>query len=134
MKLPAYPKYKDSGIQWLGDVPEHWDVKRLRRILKEPLKYGANESAEGNDNELPRYVRITDISEQGDLRPETFRSLPLEKAMPYLLKEGDLLFARSGATSGKTFLYNEDWGVCAYAGYLIRARMNVQHASRATHY
>jgi type I restriction enzyme S subunit len=49
-------------------------------------------------------------------------------AAPYLLKDGDLLFARSGATSGKTFLYQSTWGVCAYAGYLIRARMNQQKA------
>ena len=30
MRLPAYPKYKPSGVEWLGDVPEHWDVKRGR--------------------------------------------------------------------------------------------------------
>ena len=30
MKLPAYPKYKSSGVEWLGDVPEHWEVKRLK--------------------------------------------------------------------------------------------------------
>jgi type I restriction enzyme S subunit len=30
MKRPAYPKYKPSGIEWLGEVPEHWDVKRLK--------------------------------------------------------------------------------------------------------
>ena len=29
MKLPAYPRYKPSGVEWLGDVPEHWEVKRL---------------------------------------------------------------------------------------------------------
>lgn len=29
MKLPAYPRYKSSGVEWLGDVPEHWEVKRL---------------------------------------------------------------------------------------------------------
>jgi len=29
MKLPAYPKYKPSSVEWLGDVPEHWEVKRL---------------------------------------------------------------------------------------------------------
>jgi type I restriction enzyme S subunit len=69
-------------------------------------------------------VRITDVDEDGKLRPETFRSLPVETAKPYLLNEGDVLFARSGATSGKTFLYESSWGMCAYAGYLIRARLN----------
>jgi restriction endonuclease S subunit len=49
-------------------------------------------------------------------------------AEEYLLHEGDLLFARSGATTGKTFLYRSSWGVCAYAGYLIRARLEVGRA------
>ncbi len=124
MRFPAYPAYKDSGVEWLGEVPEHWEVKRLKHVLSERLVYGANETAEIDDPDLPRYVRITDVDENGGLREDTFRSLPKEIAAPYLLKDGDLLFARSGATSGKTFLYQASWGTCAYAGYLIRARMD----------
>ena len=32
MSLPRYPKYKDSGVEWLGEVPEHWQPKRLRFV------------------------------------------------------------------------------------------------------
>ena len=32
MSFPRYPKYKDSGVEWLGEVPEHWDVSRLKRF------------------------------------------------------------------------------------------------------
>jgi hypothetical protein len=128
VKYPAYPKYKPSGVEWLGEVPEHWEVKRMKFMLSQPLKYGANESAEIDDPDLPRYIRITDIDEDGSLRNDTFRSLPWEVAAPFLLQDGDLLFARSGATSGKSFLYNKDWGICAYAGYLIRARLNQSKA------
>ena len=127
--LEPHTRFKDSGIDWLGEVPEGWEVKRLRRILKESLQYGANEPAEQDDPKQPRYVRITDIDEDGNLRPETFKSLPLSIAEPYILKKGDLLFARSGATSGKTFLYRDDWGICAYAGYLIRARLGSPYAN-----
>ena len=67
-------------------------------------------------------MRITDITDDGTLKPDTFRSLPTEVAQPYLLKEGDLLFARSGATVGKSIMYSEEWGPCCFAGYLIRAR------------
>ena len=35
MSLPRYPKYKDSGVQWLGNVPEHWEVKRKRLLTLE---------------------------------------------------------------------------------------------------
>ena len=124
MTLPSYPEYKPSGIEWLGDVPRHWELSRLRYLLASPLKYGANEAAERDDPDLPRYVRITDIDESGNLRDETFKSLPTDLAAEYLLRVGDILFARSGATAGKTFLYSETWGPCAYAGYLIRARLD----------
>jgi restriction endonuclease S subunit len=116
---------KDSGFDWLGEVPEHWDIKRLKFLLAEPLKYGASEAAELDDPMLPRYIRITDVDENGGLREETFKSIPEEVARPYLLREGDLLLARSGATVGKSFYYEPSWGRAAYAGYLIRARFDI---------
>jgi len=123
MSFPRYPKYKDSGVEWLGEVPEHWEVSRLKAIVEESLKYGANESAELDDPTLPRFVRITDIGDDGGLREDTFKSLPVEIAEPYLLKEGDVLLARSGATVGKSFIYSKQWGTACFAGYLIRARL-----------
>lgn len=113
---------KDSGVAWLGHIPKHWEEKRLKFVISEPLKYGANEAAELTDPELPRYIRITDVNDDGSLRSETFRSLPEEVADGYLLSDGDILLARSGATVGKSFIYKPSWGVAAYAGYLIRAR------------
>ena len=126
--LDPHPKLHPTGVDRLGAIPEHWDLKRLKHILSEPLKYGANEAAELDDHDLPRYVRITDIDENDGLREETFRSLTSEAAAGYLLGRGDLLFARSGATAGKTFLYRSNWGACAYAGYLIRARIDEMKA------
>jgi restriction endonuclease S subunit len=117
-------KMKDSGMESLGKVPEHWNVKRMKYISTEYLQYGANESAEIDDPSLPRFIRITDIREDGTLRDETFKSLPEEVAQPFLLKYGDILFARSGATVGKSFMYRESWGKSCYAGYLIRVRVN----------
>ena len=121
-------KFKHSGVEWLGDVPEHWDVKKIKFILQKSLQYGANEAAILDDPELPRFIRITDIDEQGNLREETFRSIPDDIAKPFLLEDGDILFARSGATVGKTFFYKESWGRAAYAGYLIRARLKKKSA------
>lgn len=127
--LDPHPTLKQSGIDWLGQVPEHWEVQRLKFVLDAPLRYGANEAADQDDPDLPRYVRITDIDENGALREDTFKSLPLDVAADYLLREGDILFARSGATAGKTFLYRQSWGACAFAGYLIRARIDGRKAS-----
>ena len=70
---------------------------RLRYLLSQPLKYGANEAADSDDPNDVRFIRITDFRSDGTLREETFKSLPIEKAQEYLLEEGDILFARSGA-------------------------------------
>ena len=115
---------RDSGVEWLGEIPRRWGVERLRYLASEPLMYGANEAALETDPSFPRFVRITDISEDGSLRSETFKSLPSEIAEPYLLREGDVLLARSGATVGKTFIYRKEWGKACFAGYLIRLRCN----------
>lgn len=115
---------KDSGIEWLGDIPAHWEVKKLKHLVKDKLKYGANESAELSNPEFPRYIRITDFNSEGTLRDDTFKSLPPKTAADFLLEKGDILFARSGGTVGKTFLFKNDAQSACFAGYLIRARVN----------
>lgn len=121
--LDSNIQMKYSDIEWLGEVPENWNVVPLKRALAEKMMYGANESAEYTNRDFPRYIRITDIDENGNLKDDTFKSLPIEKARDYLLQKGDVLFARSGATVGKTFLYNLDEPAC-FAGYLIKAKCN----------
>ncbi|GMQ53395.1 restriction endonuclease subunit S [Halopseudomonas aestusnigri] len=120
---PAAPM-KHSGVEWLGEVPAHWRAVRLRHCLVDALTYGANEPSDEANLEHPRYIRITDLNDDGTLSAETYKSLPPEKAEPYMLEEGDVLFARSGATVGKSFLYSREYGPACYAGYLIRARVN----------
>lgn len=117
-------KMKDSGVEWLEEIPEHWEVRKLKYLLKTKLKYGANESAELDDKELPRYIRITDFGDNGELREETFKSLSLDRAKDYYLEDGDILFARSGATVGKTFQFKNYNGKACFAGYLIKATVN----------
>ena len=112
---------KETGVPYIGNIPSHWLCAPLKYFLKENMTYGANESAESDDRAFPRYIRITDITEDGELRDETFKSLSPEKAKDYMLSPGDVLFARSGATVGKAYLYRGGFDAC-YAGYLIRAR------------
>jgi type I restriction enzyme S subunit len=125
---PAAPM-KDSGVEWLGRIPAHWELKRLKYLTNSPMKYGANAPAEWDDPEWPRFIRITDVDHSGNLRSETFRSLPPEAAGPYMLAEGDILLARSGATVGKSFIYRKDWGSACFAGYLILARISQDHSA-----
>jgi restriction endonuclease S subunit len=115
---------QDSGIEWLGEVPAHWEMVRLKYLINGGLEYGANESANEENPEHPRYIRITDFDDAGALRDETFKSLPPDIADEYLLEDGDILFARSGATVGKTFQFKGYHGDACYAGYLIKASPN----------
>jgi len=115
---------RDSGVEWLGEVPEHWEVKRLKHLVTEPLMYGANEAALEADRKQPRFIRITDVRADGSLKDDTFRSLSEELAKPYMLGDGDILLARTGGTVGKSFMYSSSWGRCCFAGYLIKASLN----------
>ena len=121
--MKQYPKYKDSKISWIGDVPEHWETSRLKAMLKNQLQYGANSSGVEYDETLPRYIRITDITKDNCLTNTDMRSLSQNEAKEYILDDKDILFARSGATAGKAFLYKSGYGVAAFAGYLIRAQI-----------
>ena len=118
-----YPAYKPSGAEWLGEVPAHWEVRRLRYLTKRKLTYGANASAEFSEPMWPRYLRITDFAKNGQLRTDTFRSLPPDIAQNYLVEPGDVLLARSGATVGKAFFVDETAGIACFAGYLIRVQL-----------
>ena len=110
----------DSGVEWIGKIPKGWKLYKLKHLLQDPLKYGANESASEYNETDPRYIRITDIDNEGNLKNNTVCTIPLHKALPYMLQKGDLLLARSGATVGKSYLFQEDYKAC-YARYLIKA-------------
>ncbi|WP_254810625.1 restriction endonuclease subunit S [Natronosalvus amylolyticus] len=103
----------------IGQIPESWETERLGE-LTENSAYGVNASAEEFDTEKPRYLRITDIADDGHLKEEDPKSISRDVSDGYELKPGDLVFARTGATVGKTLLYQEDHPEAAYAGYLIR--------------
>ncbi|MGW7876454.1 restriction endonuclease subunit S [Staphylococcus xylosus] len=112
---------KDSGIEWIGKIPKHWQTIKMKYLLSTPLLYGANESGIPYQEDLPRYIRITDILNNNKLSDNNKLSLSLEKAKSFFLKENDILFARSGASVGKTFLISKENVNDTFAGYLIKA-------------
>ena len=99
-----------------------WRRCKLKDISIGKLAYGSGASA--IDFSGLRYIRITDIDECGNLKLD--KKSPSHYDEKYLLNTGDILFARSGATVGKTFLYSkEKYGPALYAGYLIRLIPNL---------
>ena len=115
---------KDSGVEWIGEIPENWKVIKLKYLLKDSMKYGATETGIKYSEKLPRYIRSTDITSDNKLKDSGKLSLTEQQAEKYLLKEDTILFARSGATVGKTFLYKTEYGRAAFAGYMISAIPN----------
>lgn len=110
--------------EMFGDPVENergWDVKKIKDIATEKLSYGSGASAVPFNTSV-RYIRITDINEYGELKDEKVSPNIFDEK--YLLAEGDILFARSGATVGKTYLHKKNENPCIYAGYLIRLRPN----------
>lgn len=123
-RLVAILKEREAAAveHHLSEVSPH--QVRLKNLLTVPPSYGANESAEHDRRDWPRYIRTTDIADDGSLRDSTFASLPPHTARNYMLNDGDLLFVRSGATVGKSFVYESRFGPAAHAGYLIRAQVD----------
>jgi type I restriction enzyme S subunit len=117
----GHKKFKKTEI---GGIPEEWEVRKLGGLCIGEPEYGANVPATNKDKNFPRYIRITDVTEGGKLLESTWQSINIQFAQPYLLEEGDFLFARSGATVGKTYLYKKKDGKCAFAGYMIRFKPN----------
>ena len=115
--------YKDSP---LGIIPQEWEVKRLGEVCKNKGDYGINAPAVEYSETLPTYLRITDIDDSGRCCFNNKVSVNNMESCNYLLYEGDIVFARTGATVGKSYLYNLADGILVFAGFLIRFSINTQ--------
>ena len=87
-------------------------------------EYGAQSASAEYDSNRPRYIRITDINDDGTLNNDIVSSANIKDDQRYKLTYGDFLFARMGATVGKTYAYKS--GDQIFAGYLIRYKLNLQ--------
>ena len=99
-------------------VDPDWPMVEIAELAKP--EYGFTEKAQNQGD--ARFIRITDISENGTLRSDDPKFIALtSKARDSMLKNGDILIARTGATYGKTMIFKEDYAA-VFASYLIRLR------------
>ncbi len=112
------PGYKETEI---GVIPEEWGFLSLKKMTTGHFTYGVNAPAVPYAPPLPNYIRITDISDDGYFVKEGRTSVECQNAERYLLRENDIVFARTGASTGKTYLYCKTDGDLVYAGFLIKA-------------
>ena len=117
---PKYVAFKRRAANF------RYPAVKMGSLLSESPEYGAGEAGiERVDEATPRYIRITDIDENGELLPGL--GMTAANVEPqYFLRDGDLLFARSGNTVGKSYLHESGQVPypCFYAGYMIRFRFS----------
>ena len=127
--------YRQSLLKWafegrltnknvkVGELPKGWKVVELKNIT-DSIQYGYTKSS-SKDAIGPKFLRITDIQENKVIWSEVpYCKIEKEIRNKYLLKEGDLVFARTGATVGKSFLIKGKIPEAVFASYLIRVRVN----------
>ena len=82
--------------------------------------YGIDASAVERKADLPTYLRITDIFDDGTLNLSELKSVDAPNSDKYILKPNDIVFARTGGSTGRNYFYDGSDGVFVYAGFLIK--------------
>lgn len=110
-----------------GNEFPDWEEKKLGEVCA-PLTYGMNAAAVKYDGEN-KYIRITDIDDESHLyKNDGLVSPDGELDDKYLVSENDILLARTGASVGKSYLYDKKDGKLYYAGFLIKAHVKSENS------
>ena len=93
-----YPAYKDSGVEWIGQVPEHWQVKRLKHLISQCQNgvWGDDPLEDGSDTLC---IRVADFDRDNNVviyNPSTYRQITKEHQDSRLVSKGDILLEKSG--------------------------------------
>jgi len=127
VSFPRYPKYKDSGVKWLGEVPEHWEVEPFKRQIARNDGGVWGDEPDGTSDTI--VLRSTEQTVDGrwkidDPAPRRLTKSEVDSA---LLIEGDLLLTKSSGSSlhiGKTTLVTAEVAAmgCCYSNFMQRIR------------
>lgn len=114
MSFPRYPAYKDSGVEWLGEVPGHWHVDRLKASIVSSRNGIWGDESKGDENDIP-CVRVADFDRQKlrvQLSEPTIRNVTAKERDGRTLNKGDLLLEKSGGGEnqpvGCVVLYDDE--------------------------
>lgn len=108
-----FPEFQDAG---------EWVTRPLGELLSRGPEYGLNAPAVPYSPELPTYIRITDIDDDGQFLANNKVSVAVAVSANDYLRGGDIVLARTGASVGKSYRYRPEDGDLVYAGFLIRVR------------
>ena len=116
--MGKYQSYKPSGIEWIGEIPEHWEITKFKYESIKNVQYGLNMNSENYIDNGVRFLRTTDIDDFGKITDVGVYIFGENIPKGYLLEEFDFLISRSG-TLGRTYLHLSDIDI-TYGGYLVR--------------
>ncbi|MEA5515639.1 restriction endonuclease subunit S, partial [Nodularia sp. UHCC 0506] len=109
--MKRYPQYKDSGVNWLGDIPEHWEVKKLKYIAQIVLGKMLQGNSSGNDYLKP-YLRSANIQwNKPDVSDIKQMWLTKNEMNSYLVKSKDILVSEGGEV-GRACIWNNEIEEC----------------------
>ncbi len=129
-----YPKYKESEVEWLGEIPEHWEKKKLRNLGQFTASGIDKKIVDGE--ELVKIINFTDVFNSNDfvLKQKDYMvvSAPLEKIKLHKVNKGDLIFIPSSETAdeiGIAALVDEELENTSYSYHVLRLRFtkNIVH-------
>lgn len=115
-----FPEFRNNG---------EWENIALGKLLTQSPDYGVNAPAVPYSSNLPTYIRITDISDNGKFIKEKRMSVNIEVTEKNYLHTGDIVLARTGASVGKSYKYQETDGSLVFAGFLIRISPDINKSN-----
>ena len=125
MSFPRYPAYKPSGVEWLGEVPEHWQVKPLKRVadIQTGLAKGKEVETEGSV-EVP-FLRVANVQD-GFLDLENVHIITISESSlnRYLLRPGDVLMNEGGDFDklGRGCIWDGTINPCIHQNHVFAVR------------
>lgn len=125
MSFPRYPAYKPSGVAWLGEVPEHWEVKPLKRVadIQTGLAKGKEVEPEGSV-EVP-FLRVANVQD-GFLDLENVHTITISGSSlnRYLLRPGDVLMNEGGDFDklGRGCIWDGTINPCIHQNHVFAVR------------
>ncbi|MDD2809363.1 restriction endonuclease subunit S [Rhodoferax sp.] len=134
MSFPRYPEYKDSGVEWLGEVPGHWSVTALKRGFDVTLGKMLQPDSTGPDDELLPYLRAANIQWDGvDATDIKQMWLTKRDRAQLRLEYGDLLVSEGGDV-GRSCMWAAEIEHCYFQNSVNRVRARDGHSNRYLYY
>lgn len=134
MSFSRYERYKDSGVEWLGEVPEHWSVTALKRAFCVTLGKMLQPNQNNPEDELMPYLRAANIQWKG-VDTTDIRQMWLSQRDRALLRLeiGDLLVSEGGDV-GRSCLWADELEDCYFQNSVNRIRAIDGNSNRYLYY